>query len=382
MKEKKMLPAQLNICIVKPNEWSYSESYIESHVKKLPGNKKTVFGGYFPLFTHNLTYMIKSRTGLLIYLVSKRLLRMKEIGVRTRAFASYLTRHRRDIVLAEYGITGALVREACAIASVPLVIHFHGGDASDRKILKEYASLYKKAFAYAGRIVVPSSHTRENLLKIGAPAEKITYLKYGIDLNFFTPVQSSANPLIFISVARFVEKKAPLITIAAFNKVLARFPAAQLIMIGEGPLLEGCKITVNELGISARVNFLGMQNAEEVAVNLRNARVFVQHSVTTKTGETESTPNSILEAAATGLPIVSTRHAGIKEAVLDETTGYLVDEHDIADMSEKMILLANDPKTGDKMGKAGRDYMEQHHDQRLQLDKLSKILFEVYRAAQ
>ena len=104
------------------------------------------------------------------------------------------------------------------------------------------------------------------------------------------------------------------------------------------------------------------------------ARAFVQHSVTAKDGDMEGTPNTILEASAMGLPIISTKHAGIKEAVIHEKTGFLVDEHDYLKMSEFMMLLVQNPELAGKLGKNPRIHMEKNYSMDYRIKVLKDLI--------
>ena len=134
---------------------------------------------------------------------------------------------------------------------------------------------------------------------------------------------------VFVAVGRFVDKKAPQLTLAAFGQVAATLREAQLVMIGDGPLFESTRRAARSFGLEDRVEFRGRQTSQEVATAMRKARVFVQHSIRTVRGDSEGTPVSILEAGAAGLPVVSTRHAGIKDVVQHGSTGFLVEEGDV-----------------------------------------------------
>jgi len=111
-----------------------------------------------------------------------------------------------------------------------------------------------------------------------------------------------------------------------------------------------------------------------IAEIFSQARAYVQHSVVAGNGDCEGTPNSILEAAASGLPVVSTRHAGIKEAVVHDQTGFLVDEWDEAGMAAAMLRLAEDPALATRMGQAGRKHMEANYAADVRLKALAEIL--------
>jgi len=136
--------------------------------------------------------------------------------------------------------------------------------------------------------------------------------------------------------------------------VAEAIPQARLIMIGEGPLWESCKLLVRALKLTEAVEFLGQQTHEQVAEAMRGVRAFVQHSIQTSYGGKEGTPNAIMEAGASGLPVVATRHGGIPDVVLDGETGLLVEEGDIDGMAQHLLQLAREPELARRLGQAGR----------------------------
>ena len=122
---------------------------------------------------------------------------------------------------------------------------------------------------------------------------------------------------------------------------------------GGGELFEACVILVRALGLSDRVECKGVLSHEEVALEMRQARVFVQHSVTTpENGDMEGKPVAVMEAMASGLPVVTTRHSGLTELIEDDVTGVLVDEFDVAAMADAMIRLAQDDDLVRRIGRA------------------------------
>jgi glycosyltransferase involved in cell wall biosynthesis len=107
---------------------------------------------------------------------------------------------------------------------------------------------------------------------------------------------------------------------------------------------------------------------------MREARVFVQHSVRTSGGDSEGTPVSILEAGATGLPVVSTRHAGIKDVVQHKSTGFLVEEGDVEGMAEYMLELGSKPSLAGSMGRQARQHIAQNFSLEENIRRLSEVL--------
>ena len=111
----------------------------------------------------------------------------------------------------------------------------------------------------------------------------------------------------------------------------------------------------------------------EIVKLFQQSRVFLQHSMLAPSGDSEGTPVAILDASASGLPIISTRHAGIKEAVLHGKTGFLVEEGDWKSMGDYMTQLVQDPILCGQMGRNAREHMEENYE----MDKLLQTLKEI-----
>lgn len=363
-----------NLCIIKPNKEVFSETFIQAHIDRLPGNKKVLYGGSFPVYDEEGNYLIKSKIGLLSYLVQKRLFKKQDIAVRNNALVAYLKQHKIDVVLAEYGMVGAMVTNACQLANVPLVIHYHGADVHHRDTVKEYLTHYKKSFDYASKLVAVSNDMVNALKTIGAPVNKLVLNPYGVDLSKFTIAPVGQSDMNFLAVGRFVEKKSPSSVVQAFKIVTAQFPDARLTMVGSGILLEPTKQLADELGLSEKISFPGVQSAQQIQQLMQQSRCFVQHSVTAADGDMEGTPNSILEAGASGLAIVSTQHAGIKEAVINGETGYLVPEHDIEGMANYMLKIAEDVQLAATIGIKEAEHIRKNYNITDRINTLAQIL--------
>ncbi len=363
-----------NLCIIKPNKEVFSETFIQAHIDRLPGNKKVLYGGSFPVYDDEGKYLIKSKIGLLSYLIQKRLFKKQDIAVRNNALVAYLKQHKIDIVLAEYGMVGAMVTKACRLANVPLVIHYHGADVHHRDTVNEYLPWYKKSFDYASKLVAVSNDMVNALKAIGAPADKLVLNPYGVDLSKFIIAPVGQSGIYFLAVGRFVEKKSPSSVVRAFKIVADKFPDARLTMVGSGILLEPTKQLANELGLKEKIFFPGVQSPQQIQQLMQQSRCFVQHSVTAADGDMEGTPNTILEAGASGLAIVSTQHAGIKEAVINGETGYLVPEHDVNGMASYMLKIAGDVQLAAAIGNKEAEHIRKNYNITDRINTLAEIL--------
>jgi len=253
---------------------------------------------------------------------------------------------------------GVNVLPACRIANIPLIVHFHGYDAYLRSVLAENVDTYPVLFRQAAAIVAVSRAMQQKLIALGAPPETVHYNPYGVDCREFTGAAPADAPPRFIAVGRFTAKKSPDLTLRAFAEVRRVHPAVVLRMIGDGPLLEQCRRLADDLGIGDAVTFLGAQPPSVVREEMRQARCFVQHSVEAASGDSEGTPVAVIEAGATGLPVISTRHAGIPDVVIEGATGFLVEEHNVEGMAQCMLRVARDPGLAGQLGRAARLHVE------------------------
>jgi glycosyltransferase involved in cell wall biosynthesis len=291
-----------------------------------------------------------------------------------RALCDYLIYNQIDVILAQYGLVGANLVDSCRKTGTELVVHFHGFDAYHLKTLEKYHYQYLKMFKYS-KVIAVSKHMRNKLIDLGCSYKNIFTIPYGVNPGkfFYNPPMYPSYDFIF--VGRFVAKKNPIAVIRSFEIVLSWFPTASLVMIGDGPLLERCRNLANRLGISDLVTFLGKKSHNDVVKYLQISRCYVQHSVTAKDGDREGMPNSILEACSCGLPVISTNHTGIPEAITQET-GYLVGEGDIVSMANYMVKILIDKSNAKKMGKAGRSNMIKNFNIHIQIEKLKNVIYE------
>ncbi|HEC24176.1 MAG TPA: glycosyltransferase family 1 protein, partial [Chloroflexi bacterium] len=148
----------------------------------------------------------------------------------------------------------------------------------------------------------------------------------------------------------------------AFRRVHERHPAAHLVLVGDFRLQPEVPALVERLGLSASVHFVGEVAHEDLSPYYRLADVYVHSSIYEGLGKV------LIEAAACGLPVVSTRTAGAQEIVRDGETGLLCNVGDPADMAEKIVALLDDPPRAEAMGAAGRAFVLEKFDHARNLD--------------
>ena len=282
-----------------------------------------------------------------------------------------------DVVLAQYGMTGAWLTPICKRLSLPIVLHFHGIDASANEIITTWRQAYREAFHYAGATVAVSQKMRDDLIQLGAPPERVVICPYGFSPARFQQADINSNDPILLAVGRLVEKKSPINTLRAFSVVAQQHKKALLQVVGDGPLRERCVQFVQEHGLQDRVRFMGPLDHDQVAMHMKKARIFVQHSVRAPNGDCEGTPVAIIEALACGLPVVSTKHAGIPDVVQHGQSGWLVDEGDFESMARHILDLLNNNDRCATMGAHGRQNAYRDYTDQASTDRLHRVIADV-----
>ncbi len=382
-----MADSETRLAVIIPKRNVASESFIGTHIEGLFSDPVVIWGSPRPLFLIDETSVLagpwRAAAGALARIWRVGAERTHgAIGRRlrertyTRVLARFLRHSGTEVVLAEYGPTAVTVREACAVSRTPLVVHFHGFDAYRHETVAEMREPYQRLFQTASRIVAVSKDMVDQLAKLGCPTEKIVCNPCGVDIDRFRGARPGESDPVFVALGRFVDKKGPMLTLRAFAQVRSEERRARLVMLGDGPLREACIALARRLGVGDVVEFPGVVKHDEVADWMLAARCFVQHSQRADDGDSEGTPVAVLEASSCGLPVVSTKHAGIVEAVVDGSCGFLVDEGDVDGMARQMVRLVRDPKLAASMGAAGRRHVEANYSLEKSLDRLRSVLSE------
>jgi colanic acid/amylovoran biosynthesis glycosyltransferase len=262
-----------------------------------------------------------------------------------------------DIIHCHFGIVGrtvAYLREVGAISG-KLVTAFHGVDMST--CLDRDPGLYTHLFAHGDLFMPVSEHWRKRLVAHGCDPDRIVTHRMGIDPARFPHGDrkpSAEGPATVLTIGRLVEKKGVEFGLRAVAKLAARGVPLRYEIVGDGPLRDGLQDIARALGIAGRVRFHGARVQEDVARLMRQSDVFLAPSVTDAQGDQEGIPVTIMEAMATGMPVVSSRHSGIPELVEDGIDGLLLPERDVDGLADALASLLGAPDRCRAMGKAAR----------------------------
>ncbi len=265
--------------------------------------------------------------------------------------------------------------------NLPMIVSTYGHDVSRfPKLSDDNLKGTKMLFEEAELFLAMSEDMKRDLLMLGCPSKQIIIHHTGADINRYQYREPATNvgKVIFLCVCNFTPKKGVPVLIEAMEKVYKKHPQVTLKIIGVPkwrgvPIKRQIEKMIMDKGLQNVVDLAGAINYYDLPKKYAEADIFVLSSQTDKEGNKEGIPAVIMEAMATGLPVVSTKHAGIPELVTDGKTGYLVPEGNVNQLAERMCKLLDEKHTWKDMGLAGRKIIEKEFNVEIQKRKLEEI---------
>jgi glycosyltransferase involved in cell wall biosynthesis len=303
-----------------------------------------------------------------------------------RMFLRELAERQPVLIHAHFGVEAVYGMELADRLGVPLVTTFHGFDATlkrsellrSRKPTWIHYLLKRAELSRRGALFIGvSKFILGHLDRLGFPAERTRLHYIGVDAAAFQTSaardESRAPSRVILHVARLVEKKGTAYLLEAFARIAPKHPDAELVVVGAGPLRDSLARRAAELRVDARVRWLGALPHADVRQWLRQTAVFCLPSCTAASGDAEGLGLALLEAAASGVPVVATHHGGIPEAVEDGATGYLVPERDAGALADALDALLGSESLRVRMGGAARHFARSRFDLHPQTRALERL---------
>ena len=272
-----------------------------------------------------------------------------------------------DVIHCHFGWNGVL---GCMLkqmgVSGKLVTTFYGRDISASPRQEKWRRAYQILFRDGDLFLVEGSHMRQCLVNLGCPMEKVRIQHIMVDINNLPFIRrgpkGATDEVVLLHCGRFVEKKGLIYAIQALEMLLPRYPRLTLRVIGDGPLMPTIREYVHARDLDGHVTFLGYQAHDIFVQECLRADIMLQPSVTAADGDSEGgAPTVLIEAQATGLPVVATYHADIPEVVVDGRSGLLAGERDVDDLAQKVEQLVRRPELCADMGCFGRRHVSTNH---------------------
>lgn len=292
-----------------------------------------------------------------------------------------LSGRRRDFdaIYCHFGIVGrlaAFLRDLGGLRG-PLVTVFHGVDMSAS--LLRSPSLYRHLFSNGDLFMPISRRWRTRLIDHGCNPHLIDVHHMGVQLSRFRfEARHERVPgasLKILTIGRLVEKKGIEYALRAIVRARERGVELHYTVIGDGPLRGSLETLTDRLGLNRAVTFAGWQDQDVVAEQILRNDVLLAPSVTDRNGDQEGIPVTLMEAMASGLTVLSTRHSGIPELVEDGKSGLLADERDVEGLADALVRLDREEGLFASLRTAGRQTVAREFD----VTKLNARLFEIFR---
>jgi len=267
---------------------------------------------------------------------------------RVRELIYETLRLEADVVHIFFGHIGVQLLPFIAASPRPVVVSFHGADVGVDTGHPAWRLALQQVFQQAALILARSESLLAGLASLGCPVQKLRLQRTGIPLDAW-PFQERPWPVEggwhLVQACRLVPKKGLRTTVRAFAEIAKTMPAARLTLAGDGPLRQELEAAVRAAGLSDRVSFPGFLDQDALRELVYSAHLFLHPSETPPDGNREGVPNALLEAMASGLPVLATHHGGIPEAVTHGESGFLVAEGDAPAMARAALDLMESPVT-------------------------------------
>ena len=295
-------------------------------------------------------------------------------------FSTVVQREGVRLLHAQFGVEGLYGLRLKRSTRLPLITSFHGYDAY--RLPRRQPGIYRQLFAEGDLFLTCAQSVRKQLLRLGCPDGKIRVLPLGVNIDEIAFQERSlpeSGAVNILQVGRMVEKKGIPYALRAFAAVQRYHHQATLTIIGDGPERPAVEALVRELGLR-NVRLLGAQSHDVVLSEMQRAHIYLQPSVTALDGDSEGLPVTLMEAQASGLPVVATWHAGISEVVQEGKSGFLVSERNAHALAERLRFLIEHPDLWASLGHTGRAVVEERFNIHRQAAALEDIYDEVLSA--
>jgi glycosyltransferase involved in cell wall biosynthesis len=301
----------------------------------------------------------------------------------TVKLARILRRDKPDIVETHTAKAGAVGRLAARLASVPLIIHvFHGhvfhsyfGPLKSEMFINVERALAR----ITDRIITVSPAQRRDIVDVYriAPPDRVLTVPLGLDLEPFRRAKQTCHgrfraslgvpieALLVGFVGRLTAVKNPSLFVKAAGHVVQQLPQARFVFVGDGELRAALEEQTDALGLTRHVIFAGWQ--------VEMPAVYADLDLLALTSLNEGTPVTVIEALATGIPVVATAVGGVPDVLKDQETGALVPSDDAEGLAQAIIELLRAPERAEALARAGQGDVLDRFDQARLVDDMESL---------
>lgn len=289
-------------------------------------------------------------------------------------FYNVCRKYRVDILHVHFGYHGVKFTGLRRKLAVPMVCSFYGDDAFAYPCTPARVRGYRNLFRIADRILVLGPYMKNALVNLGCPVNKIMIHHLGIDtdkITFSKRIVRKGENIRFLITSSFLEKKGVDLAVKALSAF--RNAPFSVDIIGDGVLREKIVDEIRKGGIEDKVTLHGYKPYDYFINLAYRCDVFIQASRTTRRNNKEGTPMAIVDAMATGMAIIATRHSDIPEVVIDGENGYLAEENDLHSLINCIEKTFAFPERIEHMSIKCRERVDSEFNSRIQTEKLEAM---------
>jgi colanic acid/amylovoran biosynthesis glycosyltransferase len=299
---------------------------------------------------------------------------------------------RAQLVHSHFGNRGYLDMAVVRRMRLPQVVTFYGHDLSTLPRNPIWMGRFHELFSSATLFTVEGPHMRDSLVAVGCPDTKVRVRRHGVDLEEcrFVPRRIGADGAVKVLVAaRFVEKKGVPQALRAVAEVALRHPELRLTVVGDaGPddaggqeIRREVQSLLQSAPLHERSRWIGSVAIQEFMRIALEHHILVQPSLHARDGDNEGgAPVTLIQLAATGMPIVATTHCDIPEIVLDGVTGALAPERDVRGLAASLERIVASPQSWPRLGEQARHHVRNVFEMSKSIADLEAIYDEAVQA--
>lgn len=336
-------------------------------------------------FPYDKLFSLRDRYGYLRWFFEQASYRLG-VSKQCPSIKKFVEKLQPDILHSHFGPCGWRNIQLAKSIGARHIVSFYGYDVTQTPRSRTWQKRYKELFNKVNAVLCEGPHMRAAIQKLGCPQEKIHVYHLGVNLDlipFKAPTWQSGKPLQILIAATFSEKKGLPYALAAIAKFKKRRPEIDIsvILVGganksKATQREKQKIyqVINEEGLSDNVSVAGFCSHYELLKLAAEHDIFLSPSIVAKNGDTEGgAPVSIIEMAAAGLIVVSTKHCDIPHVLGIRNREFLVNERDSDALADVLNWLTENPDQWNLIAKENRHRIEQKFNLKNQGPALAEI---------
>lgn len=341
------------------NQFSNHVRYTPFIVSKVASGKDD--GGFAAFDDEEIQWLDLSRYE--DFLSKVRFKSLRTISKNDRSIINdFINKHKIQVLHFHFGTDAGIYSPFLSQIKIPSVVSFYGYDCSSfPNTLFGYGATYlrRRVFPHVTKVLAMSPDMKKDLINVGCPESKIIVHYHGAKVERFytTRRYEHKDEIQFLIVSGLYEQKGHLFLLEAFKEAYVHNQKIKLTIVGDGPLKESITEYIRKFNMHY-VSYVGKvtYGSEEHLAYLKKADVFIHPSVTDSNGDKEGIPGAIVEAMASGLPVISTFHAGIPYVIENDKSGALVKELDVQALKSQILRLAASVDDRERMGREGQKY--------------------------